>query len=220
MGGDLEHRVLARVEDQLAAAQVLGAELLDRLDPVVGPVADHSRPLACLHAARRSPAGSRPDRSAAAAAQTTPINSQWPVVESLPSPIACSRPCRPASRAGGTPCSSRSSRDRAAAASAATAPRPRCARCAERVRAGVAVLRGVGQRADAAGVEHHHERSPHAEQARIKRARPDSDTSRVGVCARGSVSPTWRPAGPARRGARAGCASKYTSRSRSADRCV
>ena len=39
---DLEHRVLAGVDDEVTVGEVLGAEILDRRQAVVGPVADHA----------------------------------------------------------------------------------------------------------------------------------------------------------------------------------
>jgi hypothetical protein len=38
--GDLQDGVLRRVEDRPAGREVLGAEVVDRVDPVVGPVAE------------------------------------------------------------------------------------------------------------------------------------------------------------------------------------
>ena len=83
------------------------------------------------------------------------MSSQWPVVDSLPGPSGCRRPWTPGCAAGGTPSSGR------------IEPRPRLpsdrqveaagvlGEVRERVRALVAgVLDGVGQRPDAAGVEH------------------------------------------------------------------
>ncbi len=40
VGGELQHRVLRGVEDQRARPEVLGAELLNSRDPVVGTIAD------------------------------------------------------------------------------------------------------------------------------------------------------------------------------------
>ena len=89
VGGDLQHGVLARVEDQRPAAQVLGAEVLDRVDAVVGPVADHMRPLALVARCDTISAGKPSGKvGSGCRAQATPIRPQWPAIESLPGPRA------------------------------------------------------------------------------------------------------------------------------------
>ena len=162
----LQDRVLGGVEDQRAGAQVLGAELLDRREPVVGPVADHlvagrlARARA-THLRREARAG----RWAARRSSTTPISSQWPLIESLPGPSGCRRPWIAGSALGGTPRRGRIEPSPSACSVGSSSPPTASARCAERVRALVAVGRGVRQRADAARVDHQHERPPRGDGA-------------------------------------------------------
>ena len=126
VGGDLQHRVGRRVEDQLAGLEVMLAEVLDHLGAAVGAVAAEAPARGLLQAAPPPRAGSRPDRSAAGARAPRPSapSARW----STPCPgpadasdrAARARPPGPRPRAAG------SSPARAAPAPEARArPRPR-----------------------------------------------------------------------------------------------
>ena len=90
--GELQHRVGRRVEDQLAgrAGGARRSRSMHR-DAAARAVAAEAQPGRRLERARRRRAGSRPGRSAAAPAATTPMSSQWP----------SSSPCRARAGAGG-----------------------------------------------------------------------------------------------------------------------
>ncbi len=160
VGGDLEHRVLARVDDQPTGLEVGGAEALDRLDPVTGCVAQDLAPAGGGDPSRAPRAGSRPDSAAAAATGRRP---------SAPNGRPSS-PCRSRGRAAGH--GGPGNQPVATPSSVAIEPRPSAPsvgsvetagglrQVPERVRAGVAVVGGVRQGADAARVEHDDEGPP------------------------------------------------------------
>src|SRR3954447_25691553 len=70
--------------------------------PSAGRLPQKRRPVACSSAATTS-GGNPSGYVGSGASATTPMSSQWPVVESLPGPSGCSRPWMTGSRAGATP---------------------------------------------------------------------------------------------------------------------
>ena len=157
VGGDLQHRVHRRVDDEVAGAQVLGAEALDRLDAVRGLVAQHPAAGELAHPVdhvRGKPlriGGQRRRRH-----------------HSHELPVAGGRVLAGAQRTQ-PPVHDRRGRRRHAAQREDRAqsqpaqdrevqPAHDLGQVPERVGAGVAVGVRVGQRAGAAGVEHHDHR--------------------------------------------------------------
>ena len=161
VGGDLEHRILTRVDDQVAAADVRSAEVLDRLDPVVWPVAedpaaaggahrlDHvhresirvgGHPRGCEHAHQlpvpRAGVLARPERMQPAMQDRGGRARHALQLQDRPEPETLER--------------------REAQAAGLTRQMTQC------VRAGVAVVRGVRKRADTTGVEDDHEGAAHS----------------------------------------------------------
>jgi hypothetical protein len=156
--GDLEHRVLARVDDQGAAAQVLGSALLDRLDAVAGPVADHPAPAdrrdQLDHLGREA---GREGRQGATGgdAHHAPVTGG----RVLARPER-GEPAVEHGRLGRRDAFERQDRAQPEAPERGQMQAADLARqVPERVRAGVPVLGGVRQRARPTGIDDHHERS-------------------------------------------------------------
>ncbi len=167
VGGELEHRVGRRVEDHLARAQVVLAELLDDGDAVgraVGAEAQAGRALELGHERRREAARIGRRRGVGDDAHELPVTGGRVLArtERVQPPVERGRRRR---RDTGD-------RDDRAEAEALerrqTEPADRVGDVRERVRLGrVAVGLGVRERADAAGVEHDHgraalRRAPHS----------------------------------------------------------
>ena len=91
--GDLEDRVGRGVDDGLAGALVLLAQLPDDLGPARGAVREDPGDAGGGHeGAPRSRAGSRRGKVASPSCSTIPIISQWPVMVSLPCERSAIRP--------------------------------------------------------------------------------------------------------------------------------
>ena len=90
MGGDLHDAVGAGVEDGLAGAQVLHAECCEDVGAGCGVISEKLRPRRGAAVRRR---GRRETLSKVAKGSSSgqPINSQWPVVVSLPAERAVRR---------------------------------------------------------------------------------------------------------------------------------
>ncbi len=184
---DLEDRVGRRVDDQVPGAQVLGAEVVDRPDAVVGGVAEHAAPRRRLERGDdlgREAAGIGPHRLRRDDAHQLPVTRRR----------VLSRPERvqPAveDRVGG----GRDAPERQRGAEPERAhrrevePADRVGEVAERVRARVAVVGRVGQRPRPAGVEDDHEGAPAGHQLAGARSRRVASAGRKTLASRRSKS--------------------------------
>ena len=82
--GDLKHAVGRRVDDRLARAHVLGAELVDDFRPRRGVVAKRASPDALFERVDQLRWETRSETQETARSSTMPIISQCPVTESFP----------------------------------------------------------------------------------------------------------------------------------------
>ena len=158
--GDLEDRVLAGVDDEVPLGDMLGAELLDRLQAVVGPVADHPPAAGGAHDLdhrRREPVGIGGRAPGGGDAHQAPVP-RGGVLAGAERPQSAVQDRRRGRRQPG---------ERQDRAQSQTLKRGQIeasetlGEMGQRVGIRVAVLGSVRRGADAAGVEHDDERPPH-----------------------------------------------------------
>jgi hypothetical protein len=161
VGGDLQHRILAGVEDQRSAAHVLGAEGLDRLDPVVDPVADHPAPARRVADDRQHRLGEaigvcrRATRGDEAHQLVVAGRRVLARPQRVQAPVEHRRGRRRHTEQRTDAAEPQRTEGRQIQAA------EMLGEMAERVGVRVAVVVGVGQRADPAGVDHDHEGATH-----------------------------------------------------------